>query len=337
MHPSELGAAVGHIERNARWRTRFVGFSALGAGAAIAVGALFFGGALSSDTNRPTSGSLAAPAALSETAAAAVIAVEIATPLGTVHQSGIALGGGRVLTGSQGLESASEIRVDTLPATLVGRDDVTDLALIETDATLAPAGLANSTSLEAGTPIVAVAAHSNGTHDMHTGTITNVDQMMKQANGELVTGLVTTDAPTDDAAVGGALFDTDGRVVAMIVASSDHESYAVPTDLARDITEQLAATGHADHGWIGILGTDDPRGVVASQVMADSPAAGAGIKTGDLVVAIDDDQLSGIGELAAEIRRRRPSDDVDVTYERSGERVTVRVVLAPYETSVATP
>ncbi len=337
MHPSELGAAVGNIERNARRRTQFVGFSALTAGAAIAVGALFLGGALSNDTDRPPAGSRAAPAALNESAAVAVIAVEIATPLGTVHRSGIALGGGRGLTGSQGLDGASEIRVDTLPATVVGLDVVTGLALVETDATLTPAGLAGSTSLETGTPVVAVTARTNGTHAMRTGTITNLDQMMQQANGELVTGLVTTDAATDAAAVGGALLDTDGRVVAMIVAGGDHESYAVPSDLARDITEQLATRGHADHGWVGILGTDDPRGVVVAQVMADSPAAGAGIKTGDLVVAIGDDDLSGIGELAAEIRRRRPSDDVDVTYERRGERATVRVVLAPYESSLVTP
>jgi serine protease DegQ len=158
--------------------------------------------------------------------------------------------------------------------------------------------------------------------------------------------LIQTDAAISPGNSGGALVNGRGEVVGINVAyippgqGAVAIGFAIPGATAVDVVGQLLRSGRATHSYLGIqpdqvtrevaaqLGLDQARGVVALAVVDDGPAARAGLRPGDVIVAMDGARVDTVEDLFAELRRRRPGSQVRLTIVRDGREQQLTVTLA---------
>jgi serine protease DegQ len=158
--------------------------------------------------------------------------------------------------------------------------------------------------------------------------------------------LIQTDAAISPGNSGGALVNGRGEVVGINVAyippgqGAVAIGFAIPGATAVDVVGQLLRNGRATHSYLGInpdqvtrevaaqLGLDQARGVVALEVVEDSPAAQAGLRPGDVIVRMDDAAVDTVEDLFAELRRRKPGSQVRLTIVRGGREQQLTATLA---------
>ena len=158
--------------------------------------------------------------------------------------------------------------------------------------------------------------------------------------------LIQTDAAISPGNSGGALVGADGKVIGINVAyippgqGAVAIGFAIPGATAVDVVGQLLRNGRATHSYLGItpdqvtsqvaaqLGLDQARGVVALEVAEASPAARAGLRPGDVIVAIDGTAVDTVEDLFAELRQRKPGSQARLTVIRDGRRQEVTATLA---------
>jgi putative serine protease PepD len=260
---------------------------------------------------------------------------------------------------------------DTYPATVVGTDSATDLAVIKLTnppANLTPAVFGTSTSVGVGDPVMAVGNPLGLAGTVTTGIVSATDRpTTTQAEstdpndpsaatgggGEVVvTNAIQTDAAVNPGNSGGALVDAQGRVIGIpssIASLSDGSSlggqatqsgniglgFAIPVDEVQDVTSQLIKGGSVQHSWLGVTpedGTTKVNGAtrdaaILHDIAAGSPAAKAGLKTGDAVVAVDGKQVNSALSLVGQLRERRPNTTVSLTIVRAGQPSDIKVTL----------
>ncbi|MGH8984119.1 MAG: S1C family serine protease [Acidimicrobiia bacterium] len=358
LHPSELHSLMATPEsrRSAARprRTAFVGIALVGA-LAIAVGLLVaLTDVVDDDSGTPLATGAdvfstdRVPAEMVLVAGASIVTVQVARADGTTKASGVCIEDGVVLTSAHALDGATAVTVatgqDRLPAQPVGADPGTDLALLRVDALAAPpARLGSSDQLREGQWVLGLAAGARANqHWVNVGTISEFDRLFVSPAGGVVAGLIDTETGAGRAHSGGVVLDTRGAVVGILTvpAGSAPSGLAVPIDTARDVAQQLAATGTAAHGWLGVSGTDDTErasgGALVDEVLPSSPAERAGLVDGDVIVAVADGQatvaVSGIRELMTEVTRRRPGNSLELTVLRNGAKRRIAVVLGKQAT-----
>ncbi len=155
--------------------------------------------------------------------------------------------------------------------------------------------------------------------------------------------MVVVDRPFAPGTAGGALVDATGAVVGVASSQTGDDGgtpvgMATPIDLARLVAEQLIGDGHASHVWLGVHGSDlEPDeaaslelrgGAVVDQVVDSGPAAGAGIRPGDVVVGLDGEATPSMAVLIARLQLHEPGDEVVLEVRRDGQGLSVPVVLA---------
>jgi serine protease DegQ len=158
--------------------------------------------------------------------------------------------------------------------------------------------------------------------------------------------LIQTDAAISPGNSGGALVNARGEVVGINVAYIPPEQgavaigFAIPGATAVDVVGQLLRNGRATHSYLGIqpdqvtrevatqLGLEQARGVVALEVIGGGPAARAGLRPGDVIVAMDDAAVETVEDLYAELRRRRPGSEARLTFIRDRRQREATVTLA---------
>lgn len=335
-------------------RTAFVGIALVGA-LAIAVGLLVaLTDVVDDDSGTPLATGAdvfstdRVPAEMVLVAGASIVTVQVARADGTTKASGVCIEDGVVLTSAHALDGATAVTVatgqDRLPAQPVGADPGTDLALLRVDALAAPpARLGSSDQLREGQWVLGLAAGARANqHWVNVGTISEFDRLFVSPAGGVVAGLIDTETGAGRAHSGGVVLDTRGAVVGILTvpAGSAPSGLAVPIDTARDVAQQLAATGTAAHGWLGVSGTDDTErasgGALVDEVLPSSPAERAGLVDGDVIVAVADGQatvaVSGIRELMTEVTRRRPGNSLELTVLRNGAKRRIAVVLGKQAT-----
>jgi S1-C subfamily serine protease len=132
-------------------------------------------------------------------------------------------------------------------------------------------------------------------------------------------------------ASGGVLLDRDGRVVGVLTSGSDRAGVAVPISTAHDVADQLRVSGKAGHGWMGVSGVDAVEraggGVRVTEIGLDSPAASAGIRSDDVIIAIGATRVTGMADLIAEVRALHPGDQITLRLARNGNTRTVSITL----------
>ena len=268
---------------------------------------------------------------LVEGAAPSVVSVQTMTAFGVMTGSGVAVGRTQVLTSAQLVGATPMASVTTsgevLEATVAGVDAETDLALLIIDPgqghNLTPARLGSSEELRVGEGVVAIGMTGGDHRWARPAVVSALSRLVDTPNGVLMPGLVETDLQPSVVIGGGALLDTNGEVVGILLRAS--LGHALPIEVARDVADQLATGGRARHGWIGLDAVDAVEhgggGARVTAVNEGGPAEAAGIRVGDVIVVVGTDDITDTADLSAAVFRRRPRDPVGVTLWRGDKRI----------------
>ncbi len=261
---------------------------------------------------------------------------------------------GYIVTNNHVIKGADEIRIIfqndvSLDATLVGVDDKTDLAVLKVDPKKTPlVGVqwGDSDKAKVGSWVLAI-----GNPFGLGGTVTAgiVSARQRDINAGPYDDFIQTDASINRGNSGGPMFNMNGEVIGVNTAifspsgGSVGIGFAVPSNLAQNVVAQLIKYGQTRRGWLGVriqdvtddiaesLGLDKARGAMVSSVMDKSPAAEAGLETGDVILSFnghDIDQMRQLPRLVAETEVGKTSA---VTVWRNGKKVDVNVTLGQLE------
>ncbi|MCI0370407.1 MAG: DegQ family serine endoprotease [candidate division NC10 bacterium] len=252
---------------------------------------------------------------------------------------------GYILTNAHVVEQTTEILVrlsdrQEYPASVVGRDAKTDLALIKiaADQPLAVATLGDSDALQIGEWVLAIGNPFGFEHSVTAGIVSGKG---RDLGGSPYDQYIQTDAAINPGNSGGPLVSTRGEVVGINTAiiPNSHIGFAIPINLAKTVLVQLRDQGRVTRAWIGVvvqpvtreaagsLGLSDDRGALVSEVVAGSPAAAAGLKAGDVIVGVDGQPVAEARDLPRLVAGRPVGSAAQVTFLRGGKRQTVRLVL----------
>ncbi len=245
-------------------------------------------------------------------------------------------------------------------AKLVGQDALTDLAVLQLDLSQRPKGAAalpvakfgDSSKLTVGEEVFALGSPGFLSQSVTRGIVSNpslvlpeqtVGRMMLRGEdvGQFVRW-VLHDARIFGGNSGGPLVNARGEIVGINEIGVVSLSGAIPSTLAQAVTEQLIAHGRVTRGWSGVtvqprLEADgEARGVVVGDVAEGSPAAQAGLRPGDVILACDGQAIEGAEEKAVShfVRleaSQLPGRELALDYQRGGQRATARVKLLPRE------
>jgi putative serine protease PepD len=255
---------------------------------------------------------------------------------------------GLIVTNAHVVEGATTVSVKvgdgaTLPASVAGRDESTDLAVLRVDdsdgQTFAPLTFADSSRLQVGDTTYAIGNPFGLDHTLTSGVVSALDRQIDAPNGYAIGQVIQTDAPINPGNSGGPLLDDHGRVIGVNSqilnggGSSENGNvgigFAIPSNTVRSIAGQLAADGQVEHAYLGVqlAPTESGSGAQLAGVASGTPAEQAGLQEGDTIVALDGTPVDGADALAAAIGAHEPGDEVELTVEQGGTRQTVTVTL----------
>jgi S1-C subfamily serine protease len=258
---------------------------------------------------------------------------------------------GYVVTNHHVIDDAEQIKV-TLPdervfvARLVGGDPITDLAVIKIGGPRLPvAVLGESSRLRVGDPVVAIGnpLWIEGGPTVTAGVVSGLGRTLEQPGLPMLHDLIQTDAAINQGNSGGPLVNRAGRVVGIntaVIASAHGIGFAIPVATVRSVLGELLAGRPIVRPSLGLVAVSVTppvafandlkveRGALVTEVDADGPSAGAGIRPGDVVTALGGAPVRSLHDFHEALWRRRPADRVEVVLDRQGEMVVVRAVLA---------
>ncbi len=255
---------------------------------------------------------------------------------------------GYILTNYHVIKGADSILVRfndrrQLPATVVGSDKKSDLALLKVDADhLDPVTIGSSKDLNVGEWVLAIGSPFGFSSTVTAGIVSAKHRSLPNEN---YVPFIQTDVAINPGNSGGPLFNLQGEVVginSMIVSRSGGYmglSFAIPIDLAMKVAKRLKAGKQVERGWLGVMiqpvthdlavnfGLDSARGALIAKVMPGSPAEAAGFKAGDVIVSFNGAPVPTAGALPPMVGLQAPGDDIDVGIVRQGEHDTLTVEL----------
>ena len=255
---------------------------------------------------------------------------------------------GYALTNFHVIKGATEVHVKLVdgrdfPATIVGTDENTDVALLKVEEKGLPhLPLGDSSAMQVGDWVVAMGnPHGLG----HTVTQGIVSAKGRSIGAGPFDDFIQTDAAINPGNSGGPLFNLHGEVVGIntaIIASADGLAFAIPSNMVRDMLEQLKDHGKVVRGWLGIrmqpltadlaseLGLDRPQGALVAEVMQDSPALKGGLKSGDVIVMVDGEPVEDPQDLAREVGLSPPGSKIKIAVVRNSKRQMINVTLGAF-------
>jgi S1-C subfamily serine protease len=312
--------------------------------ALVVVAALAFAGGVllsrdgSSPLAPPTSSPMAEPAA---DVARILLPSTVRIGAGEAVGSGFVYRrGGFVLTAAHLVENHDQVSVrladgSRIDGEVLGRDPARDVAVIKIDRDdVRPARLARGVRLRVGQLAVAIGSPFGLTNTVTSGIVSAIGRSLPTGSGPV--DAIQTDTLLNPGNSGGPLADRFGRVIGINVAvrgrAGDNQvAFAVPIDVAMQAAERLQNGRPAPPvAFIGLVGTEPTTGragALVTEVVADSPAAEAGMRTGDLVIAMDRQRIESMEELAAAIRRHEPGDRVRLRVVRDDQARNLTIEL----------
>ncbi|MCK0089592.1 trypsin-like peptidase domain-containing protein [Rhodococcus sp. F64268] len=284
-----------------------------------------------------------------------VVRIEVVGRSGAGEGSGVVLSSdGLILSNNHvvaGAGPGAELTVafadgTSAKASVVGTDPITDIAVIRAEGRddLTPIEMGNSENLQVGQAVVAVGSPLGLESTVTSGIVSALNRPVSTSgetgNQNTVIDAIQTDAAINPGNSGGALVDMEGNLVGIntAIATSGQQSgsiglgFAIPVDQARRIADELIDTGTATHALIGVQvpARADVNGAAVVEVVADGPAARAGIPAGSVITKVDDRVITDGDSLIAAIRSQAPGTTVSVTYTdaRGNNPTTVDVQTA---------
>ena len=259
---------------------------------------------------------------------------------------------GYIITNNHVIDGADEIEVTlhdnrTFKASVVGADPATDLALLQIRAEGLPTlPLANSDGAKVGQWVLAVGNPFNLNSTVTAGIISakarNINLLKDQY---AVESFLQTDAAINPGNSGGALVNLEGQLLGINTAIASPTGaysgygFAVPSNIVAKVVKDLLAYGSVQRGYIGAMirdvngplakekGLDQTEGVYVDSLLHNSAAAKAGIEVGDIVTAIDGNEVKSAPQLQEAIARHHPGDEVLVSVDRKGKNKEFTVTL----------
>ncbi|GFG54711.1 peptidase S1 [Mycolicibacterium agri] len=239
----------------------------------------------------------------------------------------------------------------TVPFSVVGTDPADDLAVVRAEGVsgLTPITFGSSKDLKVGENVVAIGSPLGLDGTVTTGIVSALNRPV--VTGDETTGqhsvmdAIQTDAAINPGNSGGALVNMKGELVGVnsAIASlgggpgavnaqsgSIGLGFAIPSDQAKRIADELVSKGTVSHATLGVQLSQDANthGAAVAEVVADGPAAAAGLPSGVVITKVDDRPIDGADALVAAVRSKAPGDTVTLTYEdASGAAKTVQVTL----------
>ena len=256
---------------------------------------------------------------------------------------------GYVLTNSHVVHGATALTVTLtdgrrFPGSVLGDDPATDLALVRVEAPALPtARLGQSARLRVGQLVIAIGNPFGFQSTVSAGVVSALGRSLRSTAGRLIDDIIQTDVALNPGNSGGPLVDSRGRVVGIntaVFAMAQGISFAVPIDTATWVIPQLLARGRVVRAYLGfgghsrpvdrrlarILGLAGGRAVEVTNVEADTPAAAAGLKAGDLIIAIDARPVETVDDVHRMLAADAIGRALTITFARDGRRVETPVV-----------
>ncbi|NQX84472.1 MAG: trypsin-like peptidase domain-containing protein [Flavobacteriaceae bacterium] len=257
---------------------------------------------------------------------------------------------GLIITNNHVIDGAQSISITTnnnktYEAELIGTDPNTDIALlkIETDEELPYTTFGDSNDAKIGEWVLAVGNPFNLTSTVTAGIIS---AKSRDLEGGPIQSFIQTDAAVNPGNSGGALVNTNGELIGINTAITSQTgsyigySFAVPSNIAKKVIEDILEFGNVQNGILGVTGgaldstqakeldINETQGFHVNTVQKNSGAEKAGIQSGDIIKKINNTIISKFSDLKGFLSTKGPNDVVDVTILRDGQEITLPVTLA---------
>jgi serine protease Do len=278
---------------------------------------------------------------------------------------------GYIVTNNHVVEHAKEgsITITThdgkeYKAKLIGRDPLTDLAVLKIDGEFQPAHLADKKDIRVGEWVIAVGNPLGLRSTVTSGIISamgrgigivGTNERTFERNRYAVENFIQTDAAINPGNSGGGLFNMNGSLVGINTAIASRSGvnagygFAIPIDMVKSVAEDLIDDGKIERGYIGIeitsidetsakaAGLNRVSGVLVNRVVKGGAAASAGIEVGDVVLKVDNDPVRTSNDLQNQIVLRHAGDKVNLTIWRDGKEIvkTVRLKALDSDNDIA--
>jgi serine protease Do len=256
---------------------------------------------------------------------------------------------GYILTNNHVVSTADKMTVTLndgrqFPARLIGRDAVSDVAVIKIDApNLVPVTLGASDKLRPGEWVIAIGSPLGFDHTVTLGIVSALSRRIPDLNSNM--SFIQTDAAINPGNSGGPLVNLKGEVIGINTAISgrgQNIGFAIPVDTVKPIADTLIAGKQVIRPWVGISMVDlnpdlakhvglspETQGVVIAQVMQNSPAYKAGLMQGDVIQKIDGKLATKADVIQESIRQKPINTRINLEILRNGHRIQVGVLSEP--------
>ena len=347
-HAPEPAPASASSRRSGRFGAAVAG----GVVSATLVSAGAFGLGLIDTGDHPAAASAPASAAVSakqqgdvaaiyRAASAAVVSVRPGSGSGTgfvIDTDGTVVTNAHVVGDSDQVQlQFSDDRTGT--AEVSGDDRSSDLAVLHVDPAsagkLSALELADSSTVRTGQLAVAIGSPFGLPQTATAGIVSGTGRHIQAPDGFQIDSVIQTDAPINPGNSGGPLLDAAGRVIGVNsqIATGGTSSgnvgigFAVPANTVRDVVPRLRQAESIRRAYLGVSTAAGNGGAVVREATVGGPAARAGLRTGDVIVALGDGRIAGPDDVAAAIQELAPGDSVAVEVRRDGDLRTLQVQL----------
>ncbi len=263
---------------------------------------------------------------------------------------------GYIVTNNHVIDGADRLEVTlndnrTFNATVIGADPTTDLALIKIDADdLHVIPMGDSEQLKVGEWVLAVGNPFGFTSTVTAGIVSakarNISTITRSGSNGGIESYIQTDAAVNPGNSGGALVNLDGQLVGINTAiysqtgNYSGSSFAIPTSIVSKVVDDIKNYGTVQRAYLGVVFSElDPQlakeknitatnnGLYVREVSERSAALEAGIKEGDVIIAIDNHVTGNTAQLQEEMAKHHPGDRIDITVIRDNKQKTINVTL----------
>lgn len=256
---------------------------------------------------------------------------------------------GYILTNDHVVQNAENLRVrltdgTDLTAALIGSDPATDLAVIRASSAFLPAStMGRSDRLRVGQLAIAMGNPFGFQSTVSTGVVSALGRSLRSTQGRLIDNVIQHTAPLNPGNSGGPLVDSSGEVVGIntaIIAMAQGIGFAIPADTAKWVVSQILTHGRVRRGILGIAAQQRPldrriarlhglvnhHAVEVLSVESPSPARRAGMRVGDLIVAIDGSEVQSADDLHRFLSARSIGREVDIDIIRNQRRRRLKII-----------